>query len=55
MHCHETGRLSTEQLDGLDLTWGNMEAALALVEKIGRREGIGDTLAAGSRAAAAGG
>jgi len=30
-----------------------MEAALALVERIGAREGIGDTLALGSRAAAA--
>lgn len=36
----------------LELTWGNSEAMIALVEKMIRREGIGDILADGSRAAA---
>ena len=49
--CFEKGILSKADLDGLELNWGNAEAMLALVEKIGKREGIGDLLAEGSRMA----
>lgn len=45
----EQGLLSREDVDGLDLTWGNAEAIVACVHKIGRREGIGDFLAEGIR------
>lgn len=48
IECHEKGLLSIEDLDGLDLSWGNGHAIVALVEKIGKREGIGDLLAEGS-------
>jgi len=45
MECYEKGLLSKEQLDGLDLTWGNVEAVEKLLGKISRREGIGNVLA----------
>jgi len=47
MECYEKGVFSRDDLDGLDLTWGNVEAAKALLNKIARREGIGDLLAEG--------
>ncbi len=52
MELHEKGLLGREEADGLDLSWGNGDAILALIEKIARREGFGDVLADGSRAAA---
>jgi aldehyde:ferredoxin oxidoreductase len=52
MEAYEKGMLTPAQTGGLDLTWGNAEAIVALVEKIARREGIGDLLADGVRAAA---
>ncbi|MFZ2362429.1 MAG: aldehyde ferredoxin oxidoreductase family protein [Anaerolineae bacterium] len=45
----ERGLLSSEDGDGLDLAWGNAEAIVACVHKIGRREGLGDLLADGVR------
>lgn len=51
MECYERGIFSCEDLDGLDLHFGNYEAALELIEKIGMREGIGDLLAEGVRIA----
>ena len=53
MEWFETGVLGPEQTGGLDLTWGNKDAVLALIEAIGRREGIGDLLAEGVMRAAA--
>ncbi|HOX45295.1 MAG TPA: aldehyde ferredoxin oxidoreductase family protein [Myxococcota bacterium] len=50
--CVEQGILSRDEVDGLELGWGNAEAILALVHKIGLREGVGDLLAEGSREAA---
>jgi len=52
MELHEKGIISRQDADGLDLTWGNYEAMLALIEKIGRREGFGDLLAEGATEAA---
>ena len=52
MELYETGLLSRSEADGLDLSWGNGEAILTLIEKIARREGFGDILADGSKAAA---
>jgi aldehyde:ferredoxin oxidoreductase len=52
MDCHEKGILTQQDLGGIDAHFGNAEALLQLVEKIGKREGIGDTLADGVRAAA---
>lgn len=52
MECYEHGILTKADTEGLDLTWGNAGAALALLEKMARREGIGDVLADGARKAA---
>jgi aldehyde:ferredoxin oxidoreductase len=52
MECYEKGLLTEEDTDGLDLTWGNQDAMLQLIERIARRQGIGDLLAEGSRKAA---
>jgi aldehyde:ferredoxin oxidoreductase len=52
MECYERGLLSREKADGLDLTWGNGEAILALVHKVAHREGFGDMLADGVKRAA---
>ena len=51
IECYENGLLSKEQTDGMELTWGNAEAIVALTEKMGRREGLGDILADGIAAA----
>ncbi len=49
IECAEQGLVET---DGLDLKWGNAPAIVSLVEKIARREGIGDWLAEGVQRAA---
>lgn len=52
MELHERGMLTSEEADGLDLSWGNGETILALIDKIARREGFGDVLADGTRMSA---
>ncbi len=52
MDCHEKGILTHEDLGGLDAHFGSPEALVQLIEKIGTREGIGDILADGVKAAA---
>ena len=52
MELHERGMLTSEEVDGLDLSWGNGETILALIGKIARREGFGDLLADGTRVSA---
>lgn len=47
MECYEKGILTSEDTGGLELTFGNAEVMVELVEKIARREGIGDLLAEG--------
>ncbi len=51
MECYENGLISKEDADGIELTWGNAEAIVALVEKIARREGFGALLADGAQKA----
>jgi len=48
----EKGAIDREMTGGLDLKWGNSEVAIRLLEMIAKREGIGDMLAEGTRAAA---
>ena len=50
--CYENGILSKADTDGLELTWGNSDAHVAVLEKMCRREGIGDILADGAKWAA---
>ncbi len=52
MDCHEKGILTHEELDGIDAHFGKAEALIQLIEKIGKREGIGEILADGVKAAA---
>lgn len=52
MECYEKGILMKEDLDGLEVEWGNISAHLDLIRKIAYREGIGDVLAEGVNRAA---
>jgi len=47
MELHEKGIISTEELEGIDATWGSSEALVNLVRKIGEGEGIGAVLQLG--------
>ena len=47
MECYEKGVFSKKDLDGLDMSWGNVEAVKEMLNKIANREGIGDLLAEG--------
>jgi aldehyde:ferredoxin oxidoreductase len=47
MECYERGIVTKDDLDGIELTWGNLEGICKLVRKIAYREGIGDILADG--------
>jgi len=49
---YENGLLSGSDINGLDLSWGNKEAVFSLIEKIGKREGIGTLLGEGVKRAA---
>jgi len=49
----EKGILTKSDTDGLELTWGNHQAMVTLIRKIGLREGIGNLLAEGSMRVAA--
>ena len=52
MECYEKGILNQNDVDGLDLTWGNAEILPILVKKIALRDGIGVLLAEGVKRAA---
>lgn len=49
MECFERGILTTEDTDGLELTFGNYDAALKLLELIAYRKGFGDFCSRGVR------
>ena len=53
MDCYANGLLSRQDLDGVDMAWGNVDAAIKIVKKIAYREGFGDRAAEGSQALAA--
>ncbi len=53
MDCHEKGLIDHIQLEGIDAHFGNQDAVIQLIERIGMRDGIGDILADGVKAAAA--
>ncbi len=53
MDLYENGIITKEQTDGIDLKFGNAEALLAIIHKIGKREGwLGNILAEGVAKAA---
>ena len=53
MECYEKGLITKEDTGGIDLRFGNGDAMIAMVDKIARREGIGDILAEDLATAAA--
>jgi len=52
MECYERGLIGQKEVDGLDLTWGNTDAVIQLVDRIAYRQGFGNLLAEGVRLAA---
>jgi aldehyde:ferredoxin oxidoreductase len=53
MDCYEHGVITKEQTDGIDLSFGNAEALIQIIHKIGKREGwLGNALAEGTAKAA---
>ena len=52
MECYEKGLINRTDTEGMDLSWGKAESIVALVEKIGKREGFGAVLADGAGKAA---
>jgi aldehyde:ferredoxin oxidoreductase len=53
MECFEKGVLTQVNTDGLDLSFGNQQALVEMVAKIGNRNGLGDLLAQGTKRASA--
>ena len=51
MECYENDVINDKDTGGISLRFGNAEAMLQIIELMGRREGIGDILADGSRRA----
>ena len=49
IECFENGELTKEELDGVEPTWGNGDAVVALMEKMCRGEGCGAILQHGSQ------
>lgn len=52
MECYEAGLITKEDTGGMELTWGNGEVILKLVEQIGNNEGFGKFLGQGVKRAA---
>jgi aldehyde:ferredoxin oxidoreductase len=51
IECYENGILTKEDTDGLEMTWGNHQSIVAMMEKLANREGFGDILADGVKVA----
>jgi aldehyde:ferredoxin oxidoreductase len=52
MECYQHGIITKKDTDGIELTWGNHRAMIAMTEKIAKGDGFGDVLADGVRKAA---
>ena len=52
MECYEKGIITKDDTGGIELTWGNHEAIIKMIELMGRREGFGAILGEGSKRAA---
>jgi aldehyde:ferredoxin oxidoreductase len=51
IECYERGIISHKDTDGIEMTWGNVDAVKKMLFKIAHREGIGDVLAEGVKKA----
>ncbi len=49
MECYEKGLITREDTGGIELTWGNKEALIRVIEQIAFGEGIGQLLGQGTR------
>jgi aldehyde:ferredoxin oxidoreductase len=52
MECYEKGIIDKELTDGLEMKWGDVEAAKNMLDMVAQRHGIGDVLADGVKNAA---
>jgi aldehyde:ferredoxin oxidoreductase len=52
MECYDKGYITKKDTGGIDMTWGNHQGMVAMLEKLCNREGFGDVLADGVRIAA---
>lgn len=52
IECYQNGLISSEDTNGLELSWGNPEAIVELTRQIAYREGFGAVLADGTKKAA---
>ena len=52
IECYENGLITKEDMEGIELTWGNADAIVEMTEKIAKREGFGAILADGVKVAA---
>jgi aldehyde:ferredoxin oxidoreductase len=52
IECYENGIITKKDTEGIELTWGNHRALVAMTEKLSKREGLGDILADGVKIAA---
>ena len=52
IECYENGLITRKDTDGIEMTWGNHQAIVAMTEKLARREGFGAVLADGVKVAA---
>jgi len=47
IECYENGLINSKDTGGIELTWGNHQAIVAITEQMANREGFGDVLADG--------
>ena len=52
IECYANGIISKEDTGGLEMSWGNHQAIVAMTERIAKREGFGAVLADGAKVAA---
>ncbi len=52
IECYENGIITKADTDGIEMTWGNHKAIVAMTEKLAKREGFGAVLADGAKVAA---
>jgi aldehyde:ferredoxin oxidoreductase len=52
MEAYERGAITKKDTGGLDLSWGNVESAISLIEGMGKGEGFGAVLTDGVKKAA---
>lgn len=51
MECYEKGYLKKDDLDGIEMKWGDAEATLKMLKKIAHRDGCGNLFAEGVKRA----